>query len=88
MIFCFECSSNEDYKINEIDNKFSLGGDKFMLGIHLKQSGFTYSAFESFTESKERIQKFEETWDAKNIYKKSLIKLAFNMIWLMEIFKI
>ena len=59
-----------------------------MLGIHLKQSGFTYSAFESFTESKERIQKFEETWDAKNIYKKSLIKLAFNMIWLMEIFKI
>ena len=61
MIFCFECSSNEDYKINEIDNKFSLGGDKFMLGIHLKQSGFTYSAFESCTENKERIQKFEET---------------------------
>ena len=29
-----------------------------MPGIHLKQSGFTYSAFELFTKNKERIQRF------------------------------
>ena len=28
-------------KINEIVNKFSLAGDKFMPAMHLKQSGFT-----------------------------------------------
>ena len=31
MLFCFKCSSNEDYKINEIDNKSSLAGDKLCL---------------------------------------------------------
>ena len=30
-------------------------GDKFMPGIDLKQPGFTYSVFRSFTENKERI---------------------------------
>ena len=27
--------------MSEIVNKFSLAGDKFMLDMHLKQSGFT-----------------------------------------------
>ena len=31
-------------KMNEIVNKFSLPGDKFMPEIHLKQPWFTYSA--------------------------------------------
>ena len=29
--------------MNEIVNKFLIAGDKFMLKIHLKQPGFTYS---------------------------------------------
>ena len=37
------------YKMNEIVNKFSLAGDKFMLEMHLKQPGFTYSACGPFT---------------------------------------
>ena len=45
-------------KVNEIDNKFLLAGDKFMPEIHLKQPVFTYSACGPFTKKKERIQKF------------------------------
>ena len=42
-------------KMNEIVNKFLLAGDKFMLEMHLKQTGFTYGACCSFTTNKERI---------------------------------
>ena len=46
--------------MNAIINKFLLTGDKFIPAMHLKQRGFTYSAFRSITKSKERIQKFKE----------------------------
>ena len=36
--------SNDWFKMNEIINKFLLTGDKFMPELHLKHSGFTYSA--------------------------------------------
>ena len=47
--------------MNEIVNKFSLLGDKFMPEMHLKQSGFTYSACGPFTRNKEIIEKFMQT---------------------------
>ena len=47
--------------MNEIVNKFLLVGDKFMPDMHLKQSGFTYSACGSFTKNKERIENFIQT---------------------------
>ena len=47
--------------MNEIVNKFFLVGDKFMPDMHLKQSGFTYSACRSFTKNKERIENFIQT---------------------------
>ena len=47
-------------KINEIVNKFLLADDKFMPEMHLKESGFTYSACGPLTKNKERIQKFEQ----------------------------
>ena len=31
--------------MNEIVNKFLLAGDKFMPEMHLRQPGFSYSAF-------------------------------------------
>ena len=71
--------------MNEIVNKFLLAGDKFMLEMHLKQQGFTYSACRSFTKNKERIQKFKETGDTRYM---NLIRLVFNMVWCMEILKI
>ena len=74
--------------MNEIVNKFLLAGDKFMPEMYLKQPGFTYNACGTFTKSKERIQKFKETVDAKFFTKMNLIKLVFNMIWHMEVLEI
>ena len=64
--------------MNEIVNKFSLAGDKLMTEMHLKQPGFTYSSFGSFTKKKERIQKFKETGDIKYIYRNELDKACFQ----------
>ena len=64
-------------------NKFLLIGDKFMPEMHLKQPGFTYSASGTFTKNKERIKKFMQTGDTNFVYKNELIKLVFNMIWLI-----
>ena len=55
-----------------IGNKFLLAGDKFMPEMHLKQRRFTYSACGAFTQNKEKIQKFKETGDITNIYRKEL----------------
>ena len=75
--------------MNELVNKILLAGDKFMPKMHLKESGFTYSACEPFTKNKERIQKSKETGDTSYIYENELDKtcMAFT-IWLMEILKI
>ena len=63
--------------MNEIVDKFLLAGDKFMVKIHLKQPGFTYSACEPFTKNKERIQKVKETEDRNYVYKNELDKVSF-----------
>ena len=36
--------------------------------MHIRQPGFTYTACETFTNNKERIQKFKETGDSCYIY--------------------
>ena len=64
--------------MNEIVNKVLMKGDKFMHEIHLKQPGFTYSAYDPFTKNKERIQKFKETVDTSYIYKNELDKACFQ----------
>ena len=66
------------YKMNEIANKFLLGGDKFMPEMHLKEPGFTYSDCGPFTKNKERIQKFKETGERGYIYKIELDKTCFQ----------
>ena len=68
--------------MNEIVNKFLLVGDKFMPEMYLKQPGFTYIACGPFTKNKERTEKFMQTGNTDFI-KMNLIKLVFNMIWLM-----
>ena len=47
------------YRMNEIVNEFLLAGNKFMAQMHLRQSGFTYSACGPFEKNKEIIQKFK-----------------------------
>ena len=66
------------YKMNEIVNKFLLAGDKFMPEMHLKQSGFTYSACRTFTKNKERTQTFKETGGTNYICKNELDKACFQ----------
>ena len=70
--------------MNEIINKFLLVGDKFMPEMHLKQPSFTYSACGPFTKNKERIEKLMQTGNTDLILEIKLIKLVFNMVWLME----
>ena len=43
--------------MNEIINKFLLAEDRFMPEMHLRQPGFTYSAYRLFKQNKERTQK-------------------------------
>ena len=74
--------------MNNTINKFLLAGDKFMPEMHLRQSGFTYSASGPFTKHKERIKKFEQTGDTQYIYRNELNKLVFNMMLHMQIIKI
>ena len=70
-MFCFKM-----YKMNQIANNFLLLGDKFMPEMHLRQPGFTYSVSGLLKTNEERIEKIL-------FIKMSLIKLDFNMIWLM-----
>ena len=73
--------------MNEIVNKFLLAGHKFMPEMHLKQPGFTYRACGPFTKNKEfknlKKQEIEAIFTKMN-----LIRLVFNITWLMEILKI
>ena len=63
--------------MNEIINKYLLVVDKFMPEMHLKQSGFIYSACGPFTKNKERIEKFMKTGNTDFIYKNELDKACF-----------
>ena len=60
-----------------------LVGDKFMPEVHLKQPLFTYSARGTFTEDKERIQKFKETEDSSHTYQDELYK-AVELLFLIK----
>ena len=72
-------------KMNEIVSKFLLAGDKFMPEMHLKQPGFTYSACRPFTKKKKEFKNLKKQ-ETEAIYTKiNLIKLVFNMTWLIEI---
>ena len=57
--------------------------DTLIPEMHLKQSGFTYSACGTFTKNNERIQKFNEAGDTKYIYRNKLDKACFqhDMTW-------
>ena len=58
-----------------------------MLEMHLKQLGFTYSAFGSFIENKTSIKKFKETGSTNCIYKNDLDKACFQYVMAYGDFK-
>ena len=59
--------------------------DKF---INLKQHRFTYSGYVPFTKNKEKIEKFMQTGNTNLFIGMILIKLVFNIIWLIANIKI
>ena len=64
--------------MNEIVSKLLLTGDTFMREMHLKQSGFTYSACGPFTKNTEGIEKFMQTGNTFFIYRNELDKAYFQ----------
>ena len=64
--------------MNEIVHKFLLVGDRIMPEMHLKQPGFTYSAFGPFTRNKERIEKLLQSGNSDFIYRNELDKACFQ----------
>ena len=74
--------------MNEIASNSLLVGNEFMPEMHLRQPGFTYSAYRPFTKNKERITNFEETGDSRYIYQIELDKACFQHDMAMEILKI
>ena len=46
--------------------------------MHLKQPGFTYSAYGPLTKKKERIEKFMQTENTDFIYKNELDRACFQ----------
>ena len=73
--------------MNQIVNKFLLARHKFMPEMHLKQPGFAYSTCGPFNKNKEKIfsKKLKKQEIQAMLTKMNLIRLVFNMIWLMEI---
>ena len=76
------------YKRNEIVNNFSLSGAKFMPEMNLKQPGFTYSACGPFTKKNKELKNLKKQEIQAIFTKMRLIRLVFNMIWLMVFLKI
>ena len=56
--------------------------------MHLRQTGFTYSACSPFTKNKRRIKKLKKQEIRDKFIKTNQIKFVFKMIWLTEILKI
>ena len=55
--------------------------------MDLQQAEFTCNVCRPFTKSKKRILKFKEIEIQDTFIKTNWIKLALNMIWLMDFFK-
>ena len=64
--------------MNEIVSKFLLASDKFIPEMHLRQLGFTYSAFGPVTKNNERAQEFKESGDSRYIYQIEPDKACFQ----------
>ena len=73
--------------MNEIVHNFLLAGDKFMPEVQLKQPEFTYGAVDHLLKIKNEFKNLCKLEIPILFIKMNLIKLVFNMIWLMEIFR-
>ena len=88
MIFCFNADAKWYMKMNEIVNKFLLAGDKFMPEMHLKQRDLLTVLVDCLLKTKKEFKNLKKQEIRAIFTKMSLIKLALNTTWLMEILKI
>ena len=77
-MLCGMLLDNKIINMNNISNKFLLGGDKFIPEMHLRQPQFIYSACRPFTRHKGRIKKFKQTGNTCYIYRNDLDKACFQ----------
>ena len=87
MIFYFNVHAKL-CKMTEIVNKFLLAGDKFMLEMHLRQPGFTYSVVNHLLKTRKEFKKLKKQEMQAIFTKMNFMRHAFNMIWLREILTI
>ena len=73
--------------MNEIVNKFFLAGDKFMPEMHLKQRDLVIVLVDHKLKTKKEFRNLKKQEIQTIFIKINLIRLAFNMIWRMEILK-
>ena len=69
--------------MNDIVNKFLLLNDNFMSEMHLKQPGLLIVLVVHLPETKKELKSLCKLEIQILFTEMSLIKLAFNMIWLM-----
>ena len=69
--------------MNEIVNKFLLEGDKFMPEMHLKQPGLLTVLVAHLPKAKKELRSLCRLEIQTLFTEMGLIKLVFNMIWLM-----
>ena len=77
-MLCGMVLDNKIINMNNIINKLLLPGDNFMPEMHLRQPQFVYSACGPFTRHKEKIKKFKQTGDTRDIYRNDLGKACFQ----------
>ena len=75
-------------KMNEIVNKFLLTGDKFLPEMHLNNLDLRTVLVEHLIKTKKDLKNSKKQEIQIIFTKMILIRLVFNMIWLMEILKI
>ena len=74
--------------MNEIVNKFLLTGDKFVPEMHLRHLVLLIVLVVHLQKTKKEFKNLCKLEIQILFIKMNLIKLAFNVIWLMEILKI
>ena len=73
--------------MNETVNEFFLTGDKFMPEMHLRQPAFTVLV-DHLLKTKKEFKNLKKHEILTIFTKMNLVKLVFNMIWLMVILRI
>ena len=74
--------------MNEIVNQFLLAGDTFMPEMHLKNQDLLIVLVDHLLKIEKEFKNLKKQEIQAIFAKTNMIRLVFNMIWLMEFLKI